>query len=403
MLREIENEGEEFKFSAEDNRIQIESSKVIASDDALTALLSGMQEIISEVKEIKTRQSEFEKAISVSAKKKSKSVKEYEVESDTEIPKLSRFLDDGSSGGSSTSDDSDSEDEEDDPAKDLRKLLGTEFKHVNPLRGSKHYRKKDKKKKSSERESMLFSDVKRGDTMYSGARDNNMLRMQPNFDHIKLERLNIPAVIRFFRDLSEYQEKYGISLKAGTLIDKKVIAQMLADNHIHYWDHHTFYQLSRTDLYKLLQNALKPTTVKAFEQHLVDYLDFYVPSSYTASATNFKPLYRALINYRTEFMHLYEFMAWKNKAHVPLCTNKPGGLIKIFVSKIVPSSLGENIIQSMKKLSEYSNIEDFLEGFYKVVQSAYKKAQGAKDLGHLLGTQSSYAPASTTPASAVLL
>ena len=158
-----------------------------------------------------------------------------------------------------------------------------------------------------------------------------MLRMQPNFDHIKLERLNIPAVIRFFSDLSEYQEKYGISLKAGTLIDKKVIAQMLADNHIHYWDHHTFYQLSRTDLYKLLQNALKPTTVKAFEQHLVDYLDFYVPSSYSASATNFKPLYRALINYRTEFMPLYEFMAcytWKNKAHVPLCTNKPGGLIK---------------------------------------------------------------------------
>ena len=208
MLREIENEGEEFKFSAEDNRIQIESSKVIASDEALTALLSGMQEIISEVKEIKTRQSEFEKAISVSAKKKPKSVNEYEVESDTGIPKLSRFLDDGSSGGSSTSDDSDSEDDEDDPAKDLRKLLGTEFKHVNPLRGSKHYRKKDKKKKSSERESMLFSDVKRGDTMYSGARDNNMLRMQPNFDHIKLERLNIPAVIRFFRDLSEYQEKY---------------------------------------------------------------------------------------------------------------------------------------------------------------------------------------------------
>ena len=65
----------------------------------------------------------------------------------------------------------------------------------------------------------MFVDAKKANEMQSIAFKNRYTRIQPDFEHIKLEKLNPLAVIRFLRDLSEYQEIHGISLRARTLID----------------------------------------------------------------------------------------------------------------------------------------------------------------------------------------
>ena len=93
---------------------------------------------------------------------------------------------------------------------------------------------------------------------------------------------------------------------------------------------------------------MKPDSKEAFRKQLENYLDFRLPLNYTPHVTNFKPFHRALLTYRTQFKQLYDYMSYDNKRNVPDCHNKPGGLIKIFVSKITPSRYVEKVVQSWK-------------------------------------------------------
>ena len=238
-------------------------------------------------------------------------------------------MDVASSSSSHSSEDSSSDSGKESDDENVGELFGSlfgekkQFNSVNQKRGSSP---KKVTKESKNRKSVMFMDAKKADEMQSIASKNHYTRIQPDFEHIKLEKLNPPAVIRFLRDLSEYQEKHGISLRAGTLIDKKIINDLMADNHVFEWDYKTFYNSSTVEILHLLQDAMKPKSREAFMQQLTAYLDFKVPSNYSATVTNFKPLYRALLTYRTEFKQLYDFMSYENKRNIPPCNNKPGGL-----------------------------------------------------------------------------
>jgi hypothetical protein len=177
--------------------------------------------------------------------------------------------------GDSTSEEEDSseEDSSSDSGKEsddevVGELFGSlfgekkQFNSVNQKRGSSP---KKEMKESKNRKSVMFMDAKKADKMQSIASKNHYTRIQPDFEHIKLEKLNPPAVIRFLRDLSEYQEKHGISLRAGTLIDKKIINDLMADNHVFEWEEYkTFYNSSTTVeiLLLLLQDAMNQNLEK---------------------------------------------------------------------------------------------------------------------------------------------
>ena len=77
-------------------------------------------------------------------------------------------------------------------------------------------------------------------------------------------------------------------------------------------------------------------------------------------------------------------MSYKNQANVRKCSNKPEGLIKIFVSKIMPSHYGDAILETLEK-SSYKHVDDFLSDFYKHVQRSYNTYMKAKDASYLLG------------------
>ena len=153
-------------------------------------LISGIGTMEGKIDKMEKK---FEKTLSATKndKRKSKSkakAEESDENSNLSFPGIFARQKGNNESDSDDSESSDSEDESDEKhSGNLRKILGTEFKHVNPNRGSKYSSKKEKRK------SMLYSDVKRSDSMFSSSKDNNMLRMQPLFDHKKLEKLNIPA------------------------------------------------------------------------------------------------------------------------------------------------------------------------------------------------------------------
>ena len=134
----------------------------------------------------------------------------------------------------------------------------------------------------------------------------------------------------------------------------------MADNNIYDWDYGHFYELDTATIVQLLQKAMKLDSNKeAFRTQLEAKLDFKLSSNYTPHVTNFKPFHRALLIYRTHCKQLYYYIiSYDNKRNVPDCHNKPGGLIKIFVSQIVSSGYAEKAIRSWKKQS-FKHVYDF--------------------------------------------
>lgn len=57
-------------------------------------------------------------------------------------------------------------------------------------------------------------------------------------------------------------------------------------------------------------------------------------------------MYHALLAFRTDFISIYELLAEDNDRNIPVCKNKEGGLLKIFLDKI-PFEYGKRTFQSL--------------------------------------------------------
>ena len=83
-------------------------------------------------------------------------------------------------------------------------------------------------------------------------------------------------------------------------------------------------------------------------------------------------------------------MSYENKRNIPPCNNKPGGLVKLFVSKVVPRRFAESFANGVDK-SSFQHIDDyFFMVFYKKVHRAYDVYLKAKDANYLLGESDPY-------------
>jgi hypothetical protein len=230
--------------------------ETITKDD-IKLLMSGITTMIGDFKSMKEKQKQFEEILlgtTVPEKTPAKEVKskgkgDSKVKSSSKSKKTQDSSDssnndnDSSSSSSSSSSSEDVSDPDLDPDDLFARAFGdksgkaNKFQFVNPMRGSSTPIKHSKSEKNS-RKSLMFSK----DT-YSTVQEPHYTRMQPSFDHIKLEKLNAPSVIRFLQNLNEYQQKHRITLKAGTLIDRRIINDLMADNNIYDWDYGQFYEL----------------------------------------------------------------------------------------------------------------------------------------------------------------
>ena len=96
-----------------------------------------------------------------------------------------------SSSSSSNSSSEENKDEEEELTNAFTSILGDKFQFVNPNRGSG---RKSKKQQPGPRKSILFSNAKHADELSLSENKVSYTRIQPSFEHIKLEKLNIPRV-----------------------------------------------------------------------------------------------------------------------------------------------------------------------------------------------------------------
>jgi hypothetical protein len=208
-----------------------------------------------------------------------------------------------------------------------------------------------------------------------------MYQQQPSFDHIKLEKLNIPSVFRWTDAIDEYQTKYRINLPLSTMISTEVRESIISRNR--NLDSANFHQITPLKLLKCLQKAARPNNIAEFQMALNKFVNFDIHPNYRPSASSFKPMHDALLKYRLTFEKIYNYMAEGNDANVPRCNNKDGGTIKIFISKI-PFDYGIKIFATMSKNS-YNDIDEFITEFYTTVQSHFKSSLKSRSLLSFFG------------------
>jgi len=203
-----------------------------------------------------------------------------------------------------------------------------------------------------------------------------MYQLQPDFSDILLRELTPKAAMYFFKAIDIYQRKYNCSLKVATMIAPNVAEILIAENKHKNINDRTFYSLSSSKLLKLIQKHIRPNNVLTFLHHLITDVKFFYKGS-VPDTGNFKEFYTSLLLYKDRFEKMFDFLAEKNNNNIPQLTNKPGGIIKIFLDKI-PYKFGLNVFQGMKK-KNYKTFHKFLKYFMKEVKKTSKLSELLKE------------------------
>jgi hypothetical protein len=192
-------------------------------------------------------------------------------------------------------------------------------------------------------------------------------KVQPSYDHVSLSDLTLRSVFKFIDDVNEYQLSHGIQLPVASLISRKVREHLCAK--VHNLKMEQFLVFKTKQVIRVLQSECRPVSVLEFQKKLRKHTYFDLPAHYIPKPSDFRIFHDALLLYRNKFLRAFEVMAADNEENIPECTNKEGGLIKIFVEKI-PYSYGKNIVQSFM-VTKFHDLYAFLKKFYKVVSDHY--------------------------------
>ena len=241
----------------------------------------------------------------------------------------------------------------------------------------------DDKKKKDRRRSSHFVDL-------ITATDNrnltavNVTRVQAPYDHIMLKYLRINHAVRFFDQFKTYQFVNSVQLAMTHQVADSVRKQLLA--------HHPkltlqgFYSLTNEQLITLIQTHVRPRTTLEFLKVMKDSLEFKYESKDAPSPTRFLAFYTSLLLYRDDFFKLYDLISAYNEHIIPPCTDKEGGLIKLFNEKIL-FDYGKLVYRSLKT-TRYEDIHDFIDDFYDIVEKDYRLSQAARAVSeHFGGTE----------------
>lgn len=207
-------------------------------------------------------------------------------------------------------------------------------------------------------------------------------RVAPDFKHIYLEKLALGPLITFIERIFAYTTAYRLELPVTTLVSDRVRDQIMAHNTGLTWV--KFHQLQVDRFIPLLLKEIKPPSALIFCQILADQVKMSLPSGYTPTPLNFKKLYYAILVYRDKFIRVYEILAENNKIeNIPPCSNKEGGLIKLFLDGI-PFQYGAKWFRAMKS-SEFPDIYAFVKEYMKHVEADFERSKEANIMTHHFG------------------
>lgn len=207
--------------------------------------------------------------------------------------------------------------------------------------------------------------------------------------NILLTSLTLASVIRFVDEVLDYQYRYGVRLRVGTLI-KSNVAQELVDR-LEGLTLPVLLSMPTRYVFKTLQLEICPSTSYEF-YHRIDAtvkFNLSVPKGYRPSPGEYKPFYNALLNYRKQFVRAYDILVTFADPHIiPPFNTKRFGLIKLFLDKI-PYDYGYRLHQSdleHKLISrEITHIYQYIKVFFTHVTNHFETYRQVRIMGQHFG------------------
>lgn len=207
--------------------------------------------------------------------------------------------------------------------------------------------------------------------------------------NILLTSLTLASVIRFVDDVLDYQYRYGVRLRVGTLI-KSNVAQELVDR-LEGLTLPILLIMPTRYVFKTLQLEICPTTSYEFYNRMEVTVKFNlsVPKGYRPSPGEYKPFYNALLNYRKQFVRAYDILVtFAEPQVIPPFNTKRFGLIKLFLDKI-PYDYGYRLHQSdleHKLVSrEITHIYQYVKCFFAHVTNHFETYRQVRIMGQHFG------------------
>ena len=200
----------------------------------------------------------------------------------------------------------------------------------------------------------------------------------PDHAYIKLKDLSLGSAIRFFHDLEEWEAKYMHPLRISTLFSEAVLNILKDDmqqNPSYHSSATSIHSLANSEVKKLLQMHIQPTSVTEFLKKMTYHAKFKLPDNYAPTSDNFEVFYSALLAYIRLFQELFIFMSeFNKKSNIPLlhCKEDGVGLIKTFQNNI-PNNFGKLVYDQMRT-KKYTKLQDFLNAFYTHVRTQFYEA-----------------------------
>lgn len=181
-----------------------------------------------------------------------------------------------------------------------------------------------------------------------------------------------------------YEVKEKTTLPVTSLIEPFVREHLIA-GHRDWLTDAKFFDLSHQELYDLMQEDFKPDDRIDFMRLLESNVEFVFSAHFRPTPEYFKPFYDAVLLYGTKFRKIYEILAYncEDVSILPPCTNKPGGLVKIFVTKI-PFEYGTRLLLLLNK-DRWDDLYIFLKEFMSIVEEHRSDGERARKLRRAFG------------------
>jgi hypothetical protein len=200
----------------------------------------------------------------------------------------------------------------------------------------------------------------------------NMLKMQPDFSHIKLTQLELRPVYEFLCDVFRYQNSHRVSTPVSTLVSQKCIDAIILEEP--GLSEEGFHAYNAYQIQTLLQRKVRPKTREEFTHNMETLADFgRLPHSSTAVSLPYAKFYELLASYKTTVFRYFEIQSADNEENIPETCSKTKGLAKVFASKI-PFDYGFKLVDRITRDTRVTDLYVFLKTFFAEVTIDKKRS-----------------------------
>jgi hypothetical protein len=252
--------------------------------------------------------------------------------------------------------------------------------------------RRSKRKDSGRRDSFMAKVSAYGTE--AGAYTHPMIyRQQPSFDHIKLLKANIWSVVRFVKNVDEYEAANNTLLPMATLINEIIRKRIIAKSSV--ITESNFYKIDREVLLEDIRKMVQPKNLNEVVT-LLSKIDFPQADKFKPSEDiDFEEFYSCYLVYKEKFMDYYKFMTTDNKPYQEekkgskaFYKVSSGSVLATFLSKI-PFKYGYVIFGKLG-VTKFGTFDEFLQLFSKEVHKHSKIAENYVEVKQALNSSKLY-------------